>query len=262
MELFLDGWCVRLLSRQHGTYLHAAEDGVGVSMRPERASLNAAWMVERRQRGGTEYTLLRGAAYGRYLSFEPAQPGLLRRVVVQRAYNDPEQEDVLWEVTRARDKEKGGDVFIRPGRQPHWYLGVAVGNDDDPTPSTYWMVDLLIPRLQPPALPGPRPRPMELARMIAYVLGDDDGNFDQHAFQLHPFCGRSVYELRTELAHRLRFANPNDITLCVKAGSQGRLTHLVIDLPANEDTMDIVVLRTTSTENSRIWHPDVDSVVK
>ncbi|CAN6190821.1 unnamed protein product [Urochloa humidicola] len=252
MEFFLDGWCVRLLNRQHRTYLHAAEDGVSVSMRPERASLNAAWMVERRQRGGTEYTLLRGAAYGRYLAFETTQPGLLCDVAVQRAYDDPDQNDVLLEVTKAREDEAGGDVLIRPGWQPQTCLGVAVSNSDDPTPSMYWMVDLLIPRLQPPALPAPPPRPMveqpvELARTIAYVLGDDHGNFNQDVFQLHPFCGRSVYELRTELAHSLRFENPNDITLCVKAGSQGRLTHLVIDLPANGDTMDIVVLRTTST---------------
>ena len=34
MELFPDGIHVRLRSRVHGTYLHADEDGVGVSLRP------------------------------------------------------------------------------------------------------------------------------------------------------------------------------------------------------------------------------------
>ncbi|CAL5044441.1 unnamed protein product [Urochloa decumbens] len=247
MEFFLDGWCVRLRSRQHG-YIHAADDGVGISMRPERASLNAAWMVERLQRGGINYALLRGAAYGRYLALVPAQPGLLRCGVVQRPYEDPEQDDVLWEVAPVRAEERGGDVFIRHCRQTPSYLGVAVGNNVDPTPSTYWMVDVLFPRLVPPALPAPPPFPVVLLRLIAYVLGNDLGNFEQNAFQQCLFFGRSVYELRTQLAGLLNFANSNDITLCVKAGSQGRLTHMVVDLPDNEDSMDIVVLRTTSTE--------------
>jgi hypothetical protein len=33
----------------------------------------------------------------------------------------------------------------------------------------------------------------------------------------------------------------------VRAGSQGRLTPLFVDLPANEDTMDVVVVVTTGS---------------
>ncbi|KAF8698169.1 hypothetical protein HU200_035685 [Digitaria exilis] len=84
---------------------------------------------------------------------------------------------------------------------------------------------------------------MVLWRPITYVRADDEGNFDPHplARRRFIFYGRSVFQLTGVLSILLRewyFG----IRLCVRAGSQGRLTPLVIDLPANEQPMDIVVL--------------------
>lgn len=45
MEQFHDRDHVRLRSRVHGTYLHADEDGRGVSLQPTGASLTAVWTV-------------------------------------------------------------------------------------------------------------------------------------------------------------------------------------------------------------------------
>ena len=97
-------------------------------------------------------------------------------------------------------------------------------------------------------------RPMVLWRTIAYVRADDDGNFDPHplARRRFIFYGRSVFQLTGVLSILLRewFFG---IKLCVRAGSQGRLTPLVVDLPANEETMDIVVLTAGSPgENSAV----------
>jgi len=95
---------------------------------------------------------------------------------------------------------------------------------------------------------------MVLWRTIAYVRADDDGNFDPHplARRRFIFYGRSVFQLTGVLSILLRewFFG---IKLCVRAGSQGRLTPLVVDLPANEETMDIVVLTAGSPgENSAV----------
>ena len=80
MELLRDGAVVRLRSRVRGTYLHANEDGLVVSLRPRRASPNAAWVVRRVQRGGVAHLVLRGA-YGRYLALSLYRGG---RRIVQR----------------------------------------------------------------------------------------------------------------------------------------------------------------------------------
>uniref|UniRef100_R7VYH0 Uncharacterized protein n=1 Tax=Aegilops tauschii TaxID=37682 RepID=R7VYH0_AEGTA len=47
MDQFHHGQHVRLRSRELGTYLHADEDGQGVSLHHRRASMNAAWAPRR-----------------------------------------------------------------------------------------------------------------------------------------------------------------------------------------------------------------------
>ncbi|KAF8698155.1 hypothetical protein HU200_035670 [Digitaria exilis] len=59
------GGCDGPLPRARGMYLHADEDGAGVSLSPRRDSLNAAWLVHLVQVGGMGFVLLCGAAYGR-----------------------------------------------------------------------------------------------------------------------------------------------------------------------------------------------------
>ncbi|CAL5046165.1 unnamed protein product [Urochloa decumbens] len=274
MEFYIDGWCVRLRSRRHGTYIHAADDGVRVSMRPERASLNtaAAWAAHRLVRGGAAHVLLHSAAYGRYLAqWSPPAPrgqgcggGLGGRPVLRAAaYDDPEQDDVLWVAVRAAGDEDEGDdgVLLRHGRDDTSFVGVT--GDSDDSRRSHWVVEAIPPRQRPPFLPAPVPlsRPMVLWRTIAYVRADDDGNFDPHppARWKFIFYGRSVFQLKGVLSILLRewFFG---IKLCVRAGSQGRLTPLVIDLPANEEAMDIVVLTYASpaVQGQELVHPDVE----
>ncbi|KAI5006097.1 hypothetical protein ZWY2020_033340 [Hordeum vulgare] len=66
MEQFHHGQHVRLRSRELGTYLHAEEDGRGVSLHHRRVSMNAAWAVHVYQppRSQVPYLLLHSAAYG------------------------------------------------------------------------------------------------------------------------------------------------------------------------------------------------------
>ena len=87
-----------------------------------------------------------------------------------------------------------------------------------------------------------------LRRTIHYMRADDQGNINPLVWRMLQFDGRSVSHLRRDLAAQLGVGEANvlGITLCVRAGSNGRLTPLVIDLPSNEKTMNIVVLTTGS----------------
>lgn len=80
------------------------------------------------------------------------------------------------------------------------------------------------------------------------MRADDQGNFNSDAWRMLWFLDRSVWHLRRDLAAQVGVgeANALDITLCVRAGSNGRLTPLVIDLPSDEQAMHVVVLNTDS----------------
>ncbi|TKW20088.1 hypothetical protein SEVIR_4G062300v4 [Setaria viridis] len=247
MELFPDRAHVRLLSRVHGTYLHADEDGWSVSLSPHRASLNTAWAVHRLEHVGVSYVLLHSAAYGRYLAVLP-HPSLEDQHfgVFQRVYDTPIQVDIMWRVFPASDGN--GGVELRHPVHPH--VGLPP-----------WIVEAIPPRPLPPNLPEEIPNgvehPVVLRRIIRYVRANNFGifNLPWRTFRLN---GRSVVDLVGALGVILG-ANFNNITLCVRAGFHGRLTPLVIDLPISEEPMDIVVFVTDAPEHLELQHPDVDA---
>jgi hypothetical protein len=72
--------------------------------------------------------------------------------------------------------------------------------------------------------------------------GDEENFLGMETFS---FLGRSVFNLTNEVATKVG-VDMSTITLCVHAGFHGRLTPLVVDLPRNEDPLDIVVLPNSS----------------
>lgn len=100
----------------------------------------------------------------------------------------------------------------------------------------------------PPPGPG-RPAASGASPVIYYVRADEQGNFNPAVWRMLRWpVRRSVSHLRRDLATELGVGEANvlGITLCVRAGSSGRLTPLVIGLPSNKQTMDIIVLATDS----------------
>ncbi len=84
-----------------------------------------------------------------------------------------------------------------------------------------------------------------IARAIRFVRAErasTDGTFPHVAWACFEFTGRSLFNLRTELARRLNFAVVSDVIMCVRAGLFGRLTPLITDLPPNNVTMEIIVV--------------------
>nr|CAB3467108.1 unnamed protein product [Digitaria exilis] len=178
------------------------------------------------------------AAYGRYLARTTAEapPGHRGNTADLRLYTTPEQKDVLW-------------VAVRNGNHVPWWLnGVSIDNDaNTQSTMTHWTVEVIPPREEPPALPLPAPQhPEESRRIIVYVQADGLVNFDPNATRTCYFYGRSVANLRSTLANHLNEDCVDNITTCARAGFQGRLTPLVVDLPRNQEPMFIVLLTTGS----------------
>ena len=177
MNRFPDGTHVWLRSRVRRGYLHADEDGSGVSLSTDRATLNAAWQVHRIVRQGVAYILLRCAAYGRYLGPSPpvAQPdghrGRAAVSAIQRDYSEPMQVNIRWRAQAVTAGDGGGDyvllyhwrdaeLYLRAnGRYRRWNTGVTVapvdGNDGNESTMMHWTVEHIPPRPAPPALPAP-----------------------------------------------------------------------------------------------------------
>ncbi|CAL5046171.1 unnamed protein product [Urochloa decumbens] len=322
MQQFPEGAHVRLRSRVHGGYLHADEDGVGVSLRWRRrgrGSVGAAWRVERILHDGATCVLLHSAAYGRYLaaSPEPAPPGHRGHRVVQGEHGEHGVDPILWKPVGSGH---AGYVLLRHvsyrllranGRYRLWHAGVSVDDFDNQSTMMHWKVEAIPPRSAPPALPPPAPvsppcphslallaliwakrgflstsarcfinrggfrglfllheEPAVLQRTIRYVRADNQGNFNLNpngwaTFQFH---GRSVFHLRSEVANHVGLALFFfRVIVCVRAGRYGQPTPLLIDLPRNEETLDVVaIVSGTAGEIAfaffQWWHGDRCSV--
>ena len=74
------------------------------------------------------------------------------------------------------------------------------------------------------------------SRLIVYVRAGADGTRMNHGALV--FRGRSVVRLRKKLMRRL---DVSDLVMCVEAGTFGRLTPLVVDLPRSVRDLHIVV---------------------
>nr|CAB3469786.1 unnamed protein product [Digitaria exilis] len=268
MDLFHDRSHVWLWSRVRGGYLHADEDGVGVSLRARRASMNAAWQVHLVPgEDGVTYLLLHSAAYGRYLARTTAEapPGHRGNAADLRLYTTPEQQDVLWVAVRngnhVRLRHVYNGLLRANGRYRRWLNGVSVDKDaNTQSTMTHWTVEVIPPRDEPPALLLPAPQhPEESRRIIVYVQADDLVNFDPNATRTCYFYGRSVANLRSTLANHLNEDCVDNITTCARAGFQGRLTPLMVDLPRNQEPMFIVLFTTGSPAALELRHPNVDA---
>ncbi|KAL6897970.1 hypothetical protein ACP4OV_006566 [Aristida adscensionis] len=284
MEFFPDLHHVRLRSRVHGTYLHADESGVGVSLRPRgaRASLNAAWLVRRILRDGTTCFLLQSAAYGRYLVATPweAPPGHRGFLVDVHDHDEAEADPFVWKAVGAA---AGNDVLVRHisnrllranGRYRFWHTGVTVDDHANRSTMMHWIVEAIPLRAEPLPLPGPihdenvgafgglfrfvRGVAPVNSRTIRYVRADPHGNFNENSWDQFEFEGRSVFNLRIELAQRIgQAAFFFGMLACVRAGVHAGLIPLTVDLPRSVEPMDIVIVTIGTPAAEELLHPDI-----
>ncbi|XP_062195511.1 uncharacterized protein LOC133898792 [Phragmites australis] len=292
MEVFEGAEFVRLRSLEHGTYLHAAEDGRGVLLDARRASHHAAWAVQRLQASGggggrgTRHVLLRGV-YGRYLGAPDPRWSLLpcrRRAATQRDRDEREIQAIMWRAVGTG--ASAGVVLLHDahGRylRANWRRlpcrsGVAVAGGGCLGPTMQWAVEVIPWTHARPELPITSVSewvklfdwacaPLASVRRwvwrtsqqreIRWVRANDSGNFSEEDWASFQYSGRSTILLRSELAHlTLQFYR---LMVCIRAGRHGQPTPLVTDLPRSREPLDIVVLRAHARAADQFIFPDVD----
>ncbi|KAF7099450.1 hypothetical protein CFC21_101079 [Triticum aestivum] len=268
-EQFQDGHHVRLRSRERGTYLHADDDGLGVSLRRRRASMNAAWAVHIYEGDGDAlYVLLHSAAYGRYLGATdaPAPRGHSGRRVEQCDYEPWQEVDIRWQAVRIGS---GDDVLLRhvAGRLRANGRHLSVDDFNSTGTMMHWVVERIPAREDTPRLAAPTglrlPRSLTFLlpwRVIQYEQAGADEPNANFAWPSLLFRGRSVFHLRKKLARRLDAAmDASNLVMCVRAGTHGRPTPLLVDLPHRDETLDIIVVMAGTPAHAELRYPDVNA---
>uniref|UniRef100_M8CPP2 Uncharacterized protein n=1 Tax=Aegilops tauschii TaxID=37682 RepID=M8CPP2_AEGTA len=292
MEQFQDGHHVRLRSRERGTYLHADDDGLGVSLHHRRASMNTAWAVHIYQGdGNNQYVLLHSAAYGRYLGATdapaprghsgrrgdaygrylgatdaPAPRGHSGRRVEQCDYEPWEEMAIRWQVVRIGS---GDDILLRQvaGRLRANGKYLSVDGFNSAGPMMHWVVERIPAREDTRRLAAPTG--LRFPRSLAFLLpwrviqseqaGADEPNAN-FAWASLVFRGRSAFHLRKKLARRLDAAmDACNLVMCVRAGTHGRPTPLLVDLPHSDETLDIVVVMAGTPAHADLRYPNVNA---
>ncbi|VAI70848.1 uncharacterized protein LOC119331493 [Triticum dicoccoides] len=291
MDRFYDEQYVRLRNRKLDKYyLHADDDGVGVSISQRRNSLNVAWKVHIYQGACGPYLLLHSAAYGRYLAVTatPA-PALYHGFRAElRDYDHPEVPDIMWLDVRAGLgpgvlllNAGDGDRYLRAnGKYLRWNTGVTVESRDIENEKVSsmmrWIVEPIDLTERAPRIPDPiRARlPEDLSvvvfgrqpgalREIRFVQATPEGVYPeaQQGWAAFNIRGRSLYNLRDRLAREVDL-QPDGIAMCIRAGRYGRLTPLVVDLPRRGwgDIYQIVVFSSGTAAYAALRYPNVDGV--
>ncbi|PNT76470.1 uncharacterized protein LOC100822701 [Brachypodium distachyon] len=282
MDRFPDGHHVRLRSLLLGTYLHAADDGIGVRLDPDQASVNAAWTVHRYQ--GEDYAighlLLHSAAFGRYLAATDSWAPFGQRGsrLELREFDEPEVGEIMWE---ARPRKRNNAVLLRHvsdrllrangGRLFNWNSGVTVDKIENLSAMNRWVVEPIPPLQAYPGVPNPIAEPLSSrkfmclplerepppVRVIRFQRANADGTFNEDGWTEFQFRGNSSYLLRLELLVRLDIV---DFIMCVRAGRYGRLTPMLANLPSGTgDTLDIVAIHSLSPGADELRYPDMDT---
>ncbi|KAL6897967.1 hypothetical protein ACP4OV_006563 [Aristida adscensionis] len=288
MEFFPDLHHVRLRSRVHGTYLHADESGVGVSLRPRgaRASLNAAWLVRRILRDGTPCFLLQSAAY--LVATPWVAPAEDRGFVVSLCNrNEADADPFVWNAV-AVGAAAGNEVLVRHisdrllranGRYRFWHTRVTVDDHANRSTMMHWIVEAIPLRAVPLPLPGPMDEEQNVgvlgrlfllrrgvapvnSRTIRYVRADQHGHFNENSWAEFEFEGRSLFSLMIELAQHIgedEVAFYFGMLACVRAGVHGGLIPLTVDLPRSAEPMEIVIVTIGTPAAAELLHPDIDA---
>ncbi|KAF8730889.1 hypothetical protein HU200_016761 [Digitaria exilis] len=171
MEQFEDGLHVRLRSRMYGTYLRADEDGEGVSLHPDGASLRTVWGVHLLVRDGVTCDLLclHNAAYGKYIaaSGKPLRLGLGPRGygVALRNYDHMEEYTVRWMAVPSasaghillRSMYGGGKLRVHCGYLNNFSVYLDNCNEANAAPMEDWKVEA-VPLEELPTLLRPQPQ--------------------------------------------------------------------------------------------------------
>ncbi|KAL6624358.1 hypothetical protein ACP70R_031679 [Stipagrostis hirtigluma subsp. patula] len=283
MEAFDGVVFVRLRSYvRRSQYLAADVDGINVCLTSQRGTYNTVWAVHRGASPDGDACVLLRSAYGRYLftTGEPARLGPSHGffAIQNNLVYNPTRPGFLWQPLRRRSSIVLRNVtgrFLRAnGRYCRW-LRLATVALDNGSNMMRWIVekvpvamtrpDSIDPIRQLVHRSHPLPTEGEMSREIGYIRAADNGNIEDtpaawRTTQLHT---NSLMQLRVVLDTLLGpRGDVTHATICNRAGRYAQLTPLLIDLPINNDRMDIVILKPGTQADNDLRYPDLDAPVE
>uniref|UniRef100_A0A0D6R2G6 Uncharacterized protein n=1 Tax=Araucaria cunninghamii TaxID=56994 RepID=A0A0D6R2G6_ARACU len=263
MEFFKNAKTVRLRSH-HDKYLWAEEDEESVSQDRDGASRNARWEVEFIE-GSSQIRLK--SRYNLYLTATqiPFLLGMTGRKVLQTMPSKLDS-SVEWEPIRdgfhVKLKTRYGNYLRANGGPPPWRNKVT--HDIPHRTATqdwiFWEIEVMEITVGPPS-PVPTPagptsageksephspvsHPKPDGRLIYYAIGDDNGDVeDGYEWPSFLFKGNGLQELTKKLEEE---TDLHDIIVCAHHPLTGKLYPLRLQLPPNNASMHLVLVKASS----------------
>ncbi|KAL6626549.1 hypothetical protein ACP70R_030275 [Stipagrostis hirtigluma subsp. patula] len=279
MEVFNDDVrFVRLrCCARRGYYLAADVDGRHVCLSRQRGVHNSVWAVQHAtDPDGDPCVLLRGA-YGRYLlaTNVRADTGPSHGVAAVQAdlEEDPPPPGMTWAAVPERSsfvlRSFTGRFLRGNGRYLRWRRTVTAARDNGST-MMQWSIHNVPVRITRPCVLDPtyqltrrRRRPLtasEVSRQIRYARGDENGEVEEEEWRTMQLRTNNLMQLRLTLACRMGASR--DVartTLCVRAGSHGQLSPLLVDLPIGNNPVDVVILTHGTQADNDLCYPDLNA---
>ncbi|OVA12025.1 Protein of unknown function DUF569 [Macleaya cordata] len=279
MELFQNAKTVRLRSH-HDKYLLAEDDQESVCQDRHGSCKNARWTVEFVDGYGSNSVIRLKSCYDKYLTATdiPFFLGVTGKKVLQIV---PRRLDSLveWEPIReghqVKLKTRYGNYLRANGGLPPWRNSIT--HDIPHRTATQdwilWSVDILEvrPPPPPPSEESTSPRlskiesndsfvtspPKSDGRTIYYYVADDKGYVDDEDAmdaRWFTFKGTSVDELTQKLEEE---TGVEDIIACTRSSLNGKLYPLRLQLPPNNATMHVIVIKSSSKVAKEFANPDL-----
>ncbi|KAL6865425.1 hypothetical protein ACP4OV_016576 [Aristida adscensionis] len=285
MDAFDGARFVRLRSVGRGTkYLAADTDGWSVCISGQRGTYSTVWGVQPIDGpDGAECVLLR-SVYGRYLFATESQAGdgsgpAAATVVRQGILHDTEEPTHLlrgfqWQALPRRGslvlQNVRADRYLRAnGRYCRWRRAATAALEDAGT-MVLWAIEVVPLAVHRPTINDPvrqlrhrfAPPPLvsRMTRLLRYVVADsvedidmfDDDSWGRMTLQ-HNNLRRLRLALQAATGHEVA-----DTTVCIQAGPYGQLTPLLIDLPIDDDRIDVAIVRLGTEADGELEFPQLD----
>ncbi|KAL6864674.1 hypothetical protein ACP4OV_015825 [Aristida adscensionis] len=261
MELFKDVRFVQLRSvGRSGKYLAADTDGWHVCLTDERLALNTVWAVDLMTAydKATTCLALRGA-YGRFLFKGDRKDAIVYQAALDE--DDPAPhgflwQPAIWEGAIVLRSATGG--FLSPDEGCRRERMTVIAGTYTASRMMLWGTEVVPVAADRPTIRQllPTRPPRDTKMTLRYYIADASFNLGKGK-NLRVDCNK-LMQVRKKLRKKLTAAANTYMTLCIRAGRQGRLTLLLIDLPTSKENrlIEVVILPYGTPVEYPVLSPD------
>ncbi|KAJ8424831.1 hypothetical protein Cgig2_013026 [Carnegiea gigantea] len=242
MDIFRNAKTVRLRSR-HEKYLIANEDEETVIQKKNGLTRSSRWTVEIVDAANA---IRLKSCFGKYLSAsnQPFLLGLSGRKVLQalpRRLDSSLEWEPIKEGSQVRLQTRYGHFLRANSKLPPWRNSVTHDVPHRTSTQDWVLWDVDVVETGDTVVYSP-PKPD--GRLIHYRVADERGNIDESVeAKSFLFKGHDVVELTQKLEEETQL---QDIFICTRSPLNGKLFPLRLQLPPNNQEMQIVVVPSKS----------------